>query len=228
MSSICPACQKVIDKDIIKKTKCPYCGVFILKRTDPDTRRTILILESQILEIEKKWQDKQKNLYTNLGLLDVIYRFHFQSTFTNCNRDQLQEIDSRIIADEVHSSLTNLLGTCKDDDYERIFRICDSLASISVTLGDKQYLSYLKLARYHELLFHRKFSKYIAILPRKCGCSECVKNGIQVKTIDEELGLRTLPVVNCSADIAHPGYCHCMYIAGSYEFMQRNFLSKTM
>lgn len=51
----CPYCFTELDKKPSRKTKCPYCGEFIYKRTRPFDNTDILIREDQIDQIEEEW-----------------------------------------------------------------------------------------------------------------------------------------------------------------------------
>jgi len=57
LDDICPHCSKRLTKWPQRKTKCPFCGKYILVRTRPTDRQRVLVTEKQAEEIEAQWNE---------------------------------------------------------------------------------------------------------------------------------------------------------------------------
>lgn len=52
----CPSCGHELKKTPKRKTKCPFCGEFMLVRTRPSDRAKVLVTEEQADQIDLEWR----------------------------------------------------------------------------------------------------------------------------------------------------------------------------
>jgi DNA-directed RNA polymerase subunit RPC12/RpoP len=55
VDSVCPYCNKELQKKPGKKKKCPHCGKYIYVRTRPQDKKQVLVTEDQAELIEEQW-----------------------------------------------------------------------------------------------------------------------------------------------------------------------------
>ena len=53
--SVCPYCNKELERKPGKKKKCPHCGKYIYVRTRPQDKKKVLVTEDQAELIEEQW-----------------------------------------------------------------------------------------------------------------------------------------------------------------------------
>lgn len=60
----CPSCSEKLNKNPIRKARCPFCAEYILVRTDPRSRARIPIRQSDVVIMEEQWKThhEQKKL----------------------------------------------------------------------------------------------------------------------------------------------------------------------
>ena len=51
-----PYCNHILDKKPAQKKKCPNCGNYMYVRTRPSDREKILVTETQIPLVERRWK----------------------------------------------------------------------------------------------------------------------------------------------------------------------------
>lgn len=217
-TALCPYCDKQLPKFPTRKSNCPFCKNTFYVRTEPFTRKKIIIKSSQIEQNKKDWEE-----YFNISEFEKNLKNIEETTFTKLYKQQAAILEKRFL--KTPSIKDILWGISNQMIIENIRNREINLRSIywaqSMFLyNEGRDYGYI-MQKDHELelkeLQKTSFKTVEIITAGDQSCKECQTLSGKIFTIEEVLQNKFLPCPKCTfglnSNVKKIGWCRCQYSA---------------
>lgn len=214
----CPNCAKALPKFPSRKAKCPFCSSVFFVRTDPFTRKRLVLSESQLADNEKAWQ-KYGNISEFKRALTEASGKDFDSLFVQVKNRIRAEFDREPSESDVLWAVSNSLvaEAIKKHKTDLIQQI-HWAQSVFLCSHGKDY-SYIRQADFKTMLLEYKRDSVVRAVSittaKDSSCDYCKKLEGKRFSIDEALQEKPLPCKQCTfgtEDGSAMGWCRCTYV----------------
>lgn len=213
----CPYCGAILEKMPSRKKKCSACKNDIYKRTDPNTRHSILVTAQEREKIDKEWEienfikDLKSRLFNEFGFSEKEYKKIQKKNESPYEKDHLW------------AALNNLaMDSTKRSDFHKAKMIYYEMALFLDTGGIDPF-NMLHKARKMELYHHKQSNiveKVSILTAGDKSCTECKKLEDKKYTIDAAIEQMPIPNPECThhQSSEHP-FCRCIWVADTKSFL---------
>ena len=205
--SKCPYCKKDSKKELIRKSKCPFCREVIYLKRRVGAKNKEAVTKSEAIVIDAEWNEKhtKERWLGNLDLGEKDYQ----------SEKKKLENDSRMKArpKDVIWALLNQLALKNTHDYRKMSQIYFAMAIFREEEGG----DFVKLLQEHYKweLYDLKRSKHTKVKIIAGECEDCKKHDGEVYEISEALKAMPLPCRECTKwkkeKNSSVGWCRCNY-----------------
>ena len=205
--SLCPNCNKKLEKKPGKKAKCPSCGKFIYVRTSPKTQQKILTTESGAKKIDQEWE----KIYSAKRWLGMLKSYGVDEK----DLSKYKEKEGGSDRDAIWSIFNELIERyAKKNDLQNLKMVYYQMALFLNEEG-KDFFKIRQQSSIMELKQFQKegFVKKVKILASDESCEACKKLKNKIFTINEALEKLPIPCAECThiMDNGKRGFCRCLY-----------------
>ena len=207
----CPYCKKELAKKPSRKTRCPFCSKFIFVRTNPKTKKKVLVTEQGVKDIEKEWEH-----YLGInGWLNDLSQYGITKSDFDSNKDALaKKFGKEPYPRDVIWGIFNQL-ILKTNDLRTLSTIYFQMA---LFLNEENKDSSLQLKLHYKMILLDYKNSGVIDRVEICACDnscpECKKDWHNRLSINEALKTIPLPNKKCTFrfnDNKKP-FCRCTYI----------------
>lgn len=197
----CPYCNKILNKEPKRKTKCPFCKNEIYVRSKQTIFASKLLQKGDALAVDSLDNLEYRGITKN-DFFDKKIKLSKQFGQEAESTDVIWALYNDLIARNL-----NNLNLLKGIYYEM---------ALFLNKEGKDCLKMLQLSNEMELRYFRHFSFIKKVQIITCGedsCEACRKLHNKVFTIDEALKTMPIPCKECTHKIYDKkhGFCRCCY-----------------
>lgn len=206
----CPYCKKILDKEIQRKGKCPFCKNTIYVRKSPLTHEKILVTEDEAKKIDLEWK---RIRFRNKWLRTLKSYGITEEDFNKYKEKLSKRFGERASDRDVIWLIFNELIQ-KMRDFHSLRMIYYEMALFLNEEG-KDFFTVLQQSIKMELMRYKKDGvKRVRIIAAKDACSACKKLDDNVLSIKDALERMPIPCKECTHKLydENRGFCRCAYV----------------